>query len=161
MDSPVPPAPPVRTSPVSSGSAKLPPSRAQQAAKASWLAPIIVIIFNFVIKNASPPASQARSLVIAVVSLLFYLGGLVLAIYALSQVRSAGRRGVLAPALAGLILNGLFLLLVGFVAVSNFQGVRTKASQRQSLLHHGHAFTVRVPEMALPRTGGFSTPAVA
>ena len=144
MSSQVPPAPPVRTPPVSSGSAKVPLSRAQQAAKASWLAPLIVIIFNFVIKNASLPVSQARSLVIAVVSLLFYLGGLVLAIYALSQVRSAGRKGVLAPALVGLILNGLFLLLVGFVAVSNFQGARTKASQRQSLLHHNHTFTCPV-----------------
>src|SRR6202162_754387 len=141
MASQVPPAPPVRTPPVSSRSGRLPPSRAQQAAKASWLAPLIVIIFNFVIKNASLPASQTRSLVIAVVSLLFYLGGLVLAIYALSQVRSAGRKGGLAPALVGLILNGLFLLLVGFVAVSNFQGARTKAAQRQSFLQRGHTFT--------------------
>jgi hypothetical protein len=144
MGSQVPPAPPVRTPPVPSGFARLPLSRAQQAAKASWLAPLIVIIFNFVIKNASLPASQARSLVIAVVSLLFYFGGLVLAIYALSQVRSAGRKGVLAPALAGFILNGPFLFLVGFVAVSNFQGARTKASQRQSLLRHSHTFACPV-----------------
>src|ERR1700693_4730404 len=126
MASQVPPAPPVRTPPVSSRSGRLPPSRAQQAAKASWLAPLIVIIFNFVIKNASLPASQARSLVIAVVSLLLYLGGLGLAIYALSQVRSAGRKGVLAPALAGLVLNGLFLLLVGLVVVSNLPGSRAR-----------------------------------
>jgi ABC-type glycerol-3-phosphate transport system permease component len=139
MGSQVPPAPLVRTSPAPSGSAPLPPSRAQQAAKASWLAPLIVIIFNFVIKS-SLPTSQARSLVIAVVSLLFYLGGLVLAIYALSQVRSAGRKGVLAPAIAGLILNGLFLILVGLVAVSNFSGARAKAAPPQSLLRHGSTF---------------------
>ena len=141
MGSQVPPAPPVGKSPAPSGSAPLPPSRAQQAAKASWLAPLIVIMFNFVIKNASLPASQARSLVIAVVSLFIYLGGLVLAIYALSQVGSAGRKGVLAPALAGLVLNGLFLLLVCFVAVSNFSGARAKASSPQSLLRHGPACT--------------------
>jgi ABC-type glycerol-3-phosphate transport system permease component len=140
MGSQVPPAPPVQTAPVRAGATRLPQSRAQQAAKASWLAPLIVIIFNFVIKNASLPASQARSLVIGVVSLLIYLGGLVLAVYALSQVRSAGRRGVLAPAIVGLILNGLFLFFVGFVAVSNFRGGRAKAPQQHSLLSHGATF---------------------
>jgi len=131
MGSKAPLAPPTHTSPVSSS--------AQQAAKTSWLAPLIVIIFNFVIKNASLPPSQARSRVIAVVSLLLYLGGLVLAVYALSQVRRVGRKGVLAPALVGLVLNGLFLLLVGVVAVSSFQRGRAGAPQQQSLLKSGGA----------------------
>jgi len=139
MGSEVPPA----SRDLSSGSAPLPPSRAQQAAKASWLAPLIVIIFNFLLKNASLSASPARSRVIAVVSLLLYLGGLVLAVYALSQVRAAGRKGVLAPALVGLVLNGLFLLLVGFVVVSNLGG-GARAPQPQSLLGHGSAFTYPV-----------------
>ena len=67
------------------------PSRAQQAAKASWMAPLIVIIFNFVLKSGSLSRSPSRSLVIAAVSLVIYIGGLLLAIYALSRVRSAGR----------------------------------------------------------------------
>src|SRR5437870_12698815 len=98
MESKAPPAPPTHTPPVSSS--------AQQAAKTSWLAPLIVIIFNFVIKNASLPPSQARSRVIAVVSPLPYLGGLVRAVYALAQLRRAGRKGVLAPARARLAPHG-------------------------------------------------------
>ena len=109
-------------------------SRAREAARASWMAPLIVIIVNYAIKNAGLSASTARALVIGLVSLLLYLAGLVFAIYALSQVRIVGRAGVLAPAIVGLILNGLFLLLVGGVAVSSYLGARSRASQRQSLI---------------------------
>jgi hypothetical protein len=48
-------------------------------------------------------------------------------------VRSVGRQGILAPAIVGLVLNGLFLLLVGGVAVSSYLSARARASQRQSL----------------------------
>ena len=103
---------------MSSAVPKVPPSRAQQAAKASWMAPLIVIIFNFVLKSGGLTPSPSRSRVIAVVSLMIYIAGLLLAIYALSQVGTAGRKGVLAPAMVGLLLNGLFLLLIGSVVLS-------------------------------------------
>jgi len=154
MGSEVPPAPPVRTPPGSSGSESKPPSRAQQAAKASWLAPLIVIIFNAVLKNASLPPSRARALVIATVSLFFYLAGLGLAVYALSRVRAVGRKGVLAPALVGLVLNGLFLLLVGLVVVPNLKRGRATAPQQQSLLSRGAMRTTRLPDMRLQATRG-------
>ena len=108
------------------------PSRAQQAARASWMAPLVVIIFNYVIKSAGFSGSTARALVIGSVSLLLYLAGLAFGIYALSQVRSAGRKGVLAPAIVGLVLNSLFLLFVGGVAVSSYLSVKARASQRDA-----------------------------
>ena len=148
----IPPAPPVRTPPGSSASDSRRPSRAQQAAKASWLAPLIVVIFNVVLKNASLPASRARALVIAAVSLFFYLAGLGFAIYALSRVRAVGRKGVLAPALAGLVLNGLFLLLVGLVVVPNLRRGRATAPQQQSLLSRSALRTTRLPDMPLRPT---------
>ena len=111
---------------MSSAVPKAPPSRPQQAAKASWMAPLIVVIFNFVLKN-SLQRTGSRVLVIVVVSLVIYIAGLLLAIYALSQVKTAGRKGVLAPAIAGLLLNGLFLLLVGSVFLMN-RGPRTQQS---------------------------------
>ena len=116
---------------MSSAVPKAPPSRAQQAAKASWMAPLIVIIFNFVLKSGGLSASTSRSRVIAVVSLVIYIAGLLLAIYALSQVGTAGRKGVLAPAIVGLLLNGLFLLIVGSVVLMN-RGPRTQQSSLPS-----------------------------
>jgi len=115
---------------MSSAVPKAPPSRAQQAAKASWMAPLIVVIFNYVIKS-SLQRTGSRSMVIVVVSLVIYVAGLLLAIYALSQVRTAGRKGVLAPALVGLLLNGLFLLLVGSVVLMN-RGLRAQQSSLPS-----------------------------
>ena len=109
---------------------KAPPSRAQQAAKASWMAPLIVVIFNYLLKS-SLQRTGSRSIVIVVVSLVIYVAGLLLAIYALSQVRTAGRKGVLAPALVGLLLNGLFLLLVGSVVLMN-RGPRAQQSSLPS-----------------------------
>jgi ABC-type glycerol-3-phosphate transport system permease component len=111
---------------MSSAVPKAPPSRAQQAAKASWMAPLIVVIFNYVLKS-SLQRTGSRSLVIVVVSLVIYVAGLLLAIYALSQVKTAGRKGVLAPAIVGLLLNGLFLLIIGSVVLMN-RGPRTQQS---------------------------------
>jgi ABC-type glycerol-3-phosphate transport system permease component len=135
MGSVTPPVPPVQgrgAPPVSPPGVA--PSRAQQAARASWMAPLVVIIFNFLLKNARLANSSAASLVIAVFSLFLYVAGLSFAVYALSQVRTAGRQGVLVPAIVGLLLNGLFLLIVGGVAVTSFLGARDRASQRQSIL---------------------------
>lgn len=115
---------------MSSAVPKTPPSRAQQAAKASWMAPLIVVIFNYMIKS-SLQRTGSRSMVIVVVSLVIYVAGLLLAIYALSQVKAAGRKGVLAPALVGLLLNGLFLLLVGSVVLMN-RGPRAQQSSLPS-----------------------------
>jgi ABC-type glycerol-3-phosphate transport system permease component len=115
---------------MSSAAPKTPPSRAQQAARASWLAPLIVVIFNYLVKS-SLQRTGSRSLVIVVVSLVIYIAGLLLAIYALSQVRTAGRKGVLAPAIVGLFLNGLFLLIVASVVLMN-RGPRTQQSSLPS-----------------------------
>ena len=115
---------------MSSAVPKTPPSRAQQAAKASWMAPLIVVIFNYAIKS-SLQRTGSRSMVIVVVSLVIYIAGLLLAIYALSQVKTAGRKGVLAPAIVGLFLNGLFLLLVASVVLMN-RGPRAPQSSLPS-----------------------------
>jgi ABC-type transport system involved in multi-copper enzyme maturation permease subunit len=104
------------------------------------MAPLIVIIFNFVLKSGSLSPSRSRSLVIAGFSLVFYVGGLLLAIYALSQVRSAGKKGVLAPALVGLVLNGLFLLFVGSVVLAN------RDARAQTLLRDAAALAERLAE---------------
>src|SRR5258706_2135371 len=100
MGSVTPPAPPLPARGIPPASApEGAPSRAQQAARASWMAPLIVIIFNYVIKNAGLSGSTARALVIGSVSLLLYLADLGFAIYALSPVRAARSQGILAPAI--------------------------------------------------------------
>ena len=106
------------------GSALAKHSRAQHAAKASWLAPLVVVIFNFVVKSSLPAGESGRLYVIALFSVLIYLVGLGLAVFALSRVRSAGKKGVVIPACVGLALNGLFLFLIISVAITSFNAGR-------------------------------------
>jgi ABC-type glycerol-3-phosphate transport system permease component len=137
MGSITPPPPPI----IRQGVPALPPvgvapSRAQQAARASWMAPLVVILFNFVLKNGGAASSMSATMVIAAVSLILYVAGFAFAIYALSRIRANGREGVLAPAIVGLLLNGCFLLIIGSVILTNFTQARARARQRQSVLQH-------------------------
>ncbi len=113
-----PPAVPQRVPPVVLPGAA--PSRAQRAARASWIAPLLVFILGLVIKGAGIRDTEYGVLVIGIVSLPLYFAGFVVAVYALSRLRTAGWRGVLAPAVMGLILNGLLLLLLGSNFVLSF-----------------------------------------
>jgi hypothetical protein len=90
---------------------------ARQAARASWIAPVIIfLLFAF----AHQVAAQ---LILELIALVLIMAGLCLGIAALFGIRKHGRKGILAPALVGLVLNGLLL----FIFITNFVAARAAA----------------------------------
>ena len=92
------------------------PSFFQQAAKASWLAPIVAIAANFVLRNVDQP--EQRMVIVGLMLLVLYGLGLCLGLVALAGVSSHGRRGILVPALIGVLLNAGILVISFSIAAS-------------------------------------------
>jgi hypothetical protein len=88
-----------------------------QAAKASWLAPAIAVIANFVLRNAEK--LDQRVAIIGLLLVLLYGLGLILGVVAMTGIPKHGRRGILVPALIGIVVNTGILALVVAVAASN------------------------------------------
>lgn len=88
-----------------------------QAAKLGWASPIIVFVL---LAFGGQVASRA---VIELIALLFVMVGIVSGVIALFGIPKYGSKGILAPALVGIILNGLLL----FIFVTNFAAARAKA----------------------------------
>jgi hypothetical protein len=84
-----------------------------QAAKGSWASSVIVfflLVFS----------STGAKIILELIALLLILAGLSLGIIALFGIRKHGTKGILAPALVGLIINGLLL----FIFINNFLAAR-------------------------------------
>ena len=93
----------------------------QQAAKLSWVCPIILFLLLMVGRQMVAP------LVMDLVALLFIIVGLVFGIVALLGISKHGKKGILAPAIVGIIINGLLLAIF----VTNFMAARARATQQQ------------------------------
>ena len=92
-------------------------SPAQSAATLAWTAPATAFIFSFVSKNISN-ATRATFAIILAVALLLYMTGLVSGVVALSK-RAPREPRVLTPAIIGIAISCLCLLVVGSVFVAN------------------------------------------
>ena len=90
---------------------------AHQAAKLSWVCPIIVFIL------VAFGGQVGARVIIELIALLLVIVGLVFGIIALFGISRHGSKGILAPAIVGIIINGLFL----FIFVTNFTAARAKA----------------------------------
>src|SRR2546429_6780538 len=95
---------------------------AHQAAKASWASAIIIFVLV-----AFGGRVGARVL-IEFIALFLMVIGLALGVIALFGIRKHGTKGILAPAIVGIILNGLLL----FIFVTNFLLARAGAQQHGS-----------------------------
>lgn len=100
-----------------------PTSFAHQAAKLSWACPIIV--FGLAVFGGH----VGSALVIDLIALLFILVGLISGIVALSGISRHGKKGILIPALIGIIINGFLL----FIFVTNFVAARARAQQNTAV----------------------------
>jgi hypothetical protein len=87
----------------------------QQAARCSWIVCILILVGVGAIK------AVAGAVVADMIALGLSLLGVGLAVFAL--VRRGGRSGILAQALAGLVLNGLILV----IWTTNFTAARSRA----------------------------------
>ncbi len=97
----------------------------QQAATASWLAPVLACFLSY----ATKPASRSGNMIMLTIEVLFIVAGLVFGIIALFGIRKHGREGILKPAIAGIIVNVSLILLV--ISIVVFVGVANKRRLRQ------------------------------
>src|SRR2546427_492399 len=88
-----------------------------QAAKASWASAVIVFLLLMF------GGRTGAKVIIEMIALLLLVVGLVLGVIALFGIRKHGTRGILAPALAGILISGLLV----FIFVTNFLAARAKA----------------------------------
>ncbi|MGD1276427.1 MAG: hypothetical protein ABR964_04290 [Tepidisphaeraceae bacterium] len=84
-----------------------------QAAKASWLAPIIAVALNVFV----PAETRQEKLTRGLISLGMYILGLIFGFIALASMRRYGRGGILVPALIGVCVNGALVLMFTLVIV--------------------------------------------
>jgi len=96
-----------------------PPTKAfaYQAARASWLGPIVIFLMF------AAGHQVVAQVVLELVALALIVAGICLGVAALCGIRKHGRKGILTPALVGLILNGLLL----FIFITNFLAARHQA----------------------------------
>ena len=97
-------------------------SFSHQAAKLSWVCPILVVLLL-----ACGGRVGAR-VILELAALLLIVVGFVFGLIALFGVRAHGSRSILAPALVGILINGLLL----FIFVTNFVAARARARQQRS-----------------------------
>ncbi len=76
-----------------------------QAARLSWVCPIFIL---FVLMFSRQIGSRV---IVDMGSLLFMVFGLVFGAAALFGIRTHGKRGILIPAIVGIIINGLLLFI--------------------------------------------------
>src|SRR2546423_11061775 len=91
--------------------AKPKPDLYEQAARASWIAPLIAIALNCLGRSTSPKDAAKMDLIIGFVNCGLIAAGCVLGILAMTGVKKRGPERVLAPAILGLIINGLLVVL--------------------------------------------------
>jgi hypothetical protein len=90
-------------------------SRGKGLARASWVTFLGVVVGNGVLAGKLPIVTDLLALAGAAI-------GMVLGATALARMSGEGRKGILGPALAGVLLNGLLVL----IWVTNFLAYRAR-----------------------------------
>jgi len=90
-------------------------SKGKGLARASWVTFLAVVVGNAVLAGKLPVVTDLLALGGGVV-------GVVLGAMALARIGQEGRKGILGPALAGVVLNGLLVL----IWVTNFLAYRAR-----------------------------------
>jgi hypothetical protein len=104
-----------------------------QLAQASWIAPLLVLLVNFLLRNTSGGNDLPRGVIVSILSLTLYSIGLVCGVAALFGIRRHGRKAILLPALIGTLLSGGLLLVVGTSFWSGYSQARNPQNRLESL----------------------------
>lgn len=121
------------------------PPLAHQLAKASWLAPILVVLMNSMLASALREHTSASGAVVSTLIGVFLLTvGLVAGVAAFPGIRKHGRKGILIPATIGTLVCAVLLVIVA----TNFSAALSKA--RSSSVSEMEE-TVRELNAGLPR----------
>ena len=115
MNAPIPP--PIPTTPTKST------PFAPQAAMASW----VTFLIFFVIWRSMKDAETRNDAVFVVFAFTWVIAGFTLGLSALFGIRTHGTKGILLPAVIGIILNGLMILILVTVLAVGY----ARARQRQ------------------------------
>ena len=87
------------------------------AAQASWIAPIASFAMNHFIHSGNTERNvMAVSIIIVVISISLYIIGLSAGLYALANIKKVGKKGVLIPAMIGVVLNAAILSMFVYVS---------------------------------------------
>jgi hypothetical protein len=116
------PPPPLRAEPIRYATPLPPPeettSAARQMARASWMAPLVAIFFSFLSTlSGDGRGGRGGGYLAAGLIFLIILLGFTFGVIALIRMKRHGPRGILAPAIVGLCLNGLILAANGIFLV--------------------------------------------
>lgn len=85
-------------------------SFAKQAAKGSWVAPLLTLAVTFFSSSQikGPSAKDVAIVVLAAVWILL-LAGVVMAFIALANIKKTGTQGILIPSIVGLLLSSCLI----------------------------------------------------
>ncbi len=93
-------------------------STARQLARAAWMAPVVAFVFNVFSKNI-PNRTMMTIFIVAGVGMLFYVAGAVCGVLALRK-KTPGEKSVTIPAIIGLVISLLCILLVCYVFITSY-----------------------------------------
>ena len=88
----------------------------------SWACPIVVFVL------VAFGGQVGARVIIELIALLLIIVGLLFGVIALFGISKHGTKGILAPAIVGIIINGLLL----FIFVTNFLAARARAMQQHT-----------------------------
>ena len=94
-----------------------PPTWYHQAARVSWAAPVVSFALGCLGRAQMEDEALGAS-VIAATQMVLIAVGLVCGIVALTGVRRVGSRGIVTPAVVGLLLNGLAVAMLLYLLLA-------------------------------------------
>jgi hypothetical protein len=109
-------------------------NRFKDLARASWIAPLLAAVIGIVTTIGQVGNRSAPNKVQMVVGPLLILAGLIFGITGLFGMRKFGRRGILLPALVGISINLLLIVLAGLPFL-----LRPHRARLQPALHKASA----------------------
>ena len=123
-----------------------------QAAKASWLAPLIAIILNAAVAKTAD--DRYIAIVIGVIASVIIVIGFIFAIWAIIGAVTIGPRRILLPAGIGLVVNGFLI----YGAVDLFFELKQIAEQRnaQQVVEASDEWIPNGDRWYVDRIGGFA-----